>query len=219
MARLNGLPILPALAVLALTHAPVCLACQDRITDQIVHEASVGNGAALTRLLKSSQVPRAVKNEALQCAAWKGQVPTVRILLDHGADVNCVSDGETVLYQAARRDNLALASLLIKRGARVRADKSALMVASSWCHTRVLALLMRHGANVNCKDENGETPLMAAAGSDIGTSDRVATMRLLLAHHADVHARDNRRNTPLWYAHKAGNHDAISTLKHAGAKG
>ena len=57
----------------------------------------------------------------LHCAAWKGHVEAVRVLLDAGANIGAVNSndhyGTTPLHAAAHGNQRAVAELLIARGA------------------------------------------------------------------------------------------------------
>jgi ankyrin repeat protein len=55
---------------------------------------------------------------ALHRAAQHGDVPVMRLLIDHGADVNALSrNGQNVLYCAAGHGHLSAVRLLLARGA------------------------------------------------------------------------------------------------------
>jgi len=59
----------------------------------------------------------------LHTAAQEGFVHGIRVLLDHGADIEARNiDGETPLLIAARRQKYAAVSLLLERGASLRAE-------------------------------------------------------------------------------------------------
>ena len=69
-----------------------------------------------------------------------------------------------------------------------------------------LRTLIEGGANVNGKDEIGQTPLHHAKNKEVA--------ELLIAHGADVNARDNGRSTPLHYASDA---EVVELLLSCGA--
>jgi len=59
----------------------------------------------------------------LHTAAQEGFIHGIRVLLDHGADIEARNiDGETPLLIAARRQKYGAVSLLIERGASLRAE-------------------------------------------------------------------------------------------------
>jgi GTPase SAR1 family protein len=74
------------------------------------------------------------------------------------------------------------------------------MKASHAGHTKVVELLLKHGANINLQDNNGYHSLMAASQSN--NSDVV---KVLLNHGADVNLKDNNGQT----AAKMTNNDDI----------
>lgn len=76
-------------------------------------------------------------------------------------------------------------------------------------HNKILALLLAKNADVNAKNESGETPLhIAAVGDFTGSAE------LLLAGKADVNAGNLEGNTPL---HMAGSKEMAELLVAKGA--
>ena len=72
-------------------------------------------------------------------AAYSGQLPMVKLLLDAGADVNSQDhEGVTALSYASNRGDLELENLLLNKGAdanvRDNAGKTTLMWATSMGH-------------------------------------------------------------------------------------
>jgi hypothetical protein len=59
-------------------------------------------------------------------------------------------------------------------------------------YVNIIKLLIEYGADVNVKDESGQTPLLIAA-----TVPYLEGIRVLIENGADVNAMDNEGNTPL----------------------
>ena len=83
-----------------------------------VDAAGIGRLDVLARLFVSSSSDEAVA--ALLMASWYDQREAVTFLLDHGVDVGArdPQDGDTALHHAAYTGNVALAELLLRRGAK-----------------------------------------------------------------------------------------------------
>jgi len=112
--------------------------------------------AALPAALASAPTPPApdspVAGATLRRAAERGDIPKLQVLFDLGVDVN----------------------------ARDADDRSALLLAVLNGRTKVVELLLAHGANVNAADRTGTTPLRAA--QSMHQTDIAATLRSAGAH-------------------------------------
>jgi len=75
------------------------------------------------------------------------------------------------------------------------------------------------GANVNCRDTNGLTPLLQTLHDVTAPIDanRRECVAFLLAHGARVDDVDNDKRTALIYATRAGDMETIRMLVQAGA--
>ena len=130
---------------------------------------------------------------ALMFAARMGHPESVRILLDAGADPNIVSSSvpsgfetvgdhppATALQEAIRNGHLAIAEMLIKRGAKI--DPGSVALAGRHGDVGLLSKLLRDGADLNASSGNEfyPTPLCAAAGSG-----KLEAVTWLIANGAD----------------------------------
>ena len=88
----------------------------------------------------------------------------------------------------------------------------ALFSAIEHNYIDIVQLFLAAGADVNAKDNEGETALMTAASD--GSTEIV---RQLLAAGADVHAKDNRGKTALIFAVRDGSTEKVQQLLAAGA--
>lgn len=91
----------------------------------------------------------------LHCAAWKGHVEIVELLLSAGAEIDVHSNnahwGTTALHAASHGKRTAVAKLLIQRGAEINL-RSPLNHSTALGHTKmhnataVAKVLLQHGA-------------------------------------------------------------------------
>ncbi|UQN05081.1 ankyrin repeat domain-containing protein [Deinococcus sp. QL22] len=147
-------------------------------------------------------------------AAATGETACLRTLLDADAPlVNAVSpDGFTPLGLAAFFGQEAVAAELLARGANVNAvSANAMQVqplhsAVAGNHTGLARLLLSHGADVNAVQQDGFTPLMAAAQH--GNADLVED---LLAAGADAAAQTDDGRSAASIAQEEG-HSALAAF-------
>lgn len=99
----------------------------------------------------------------------KDNVKTIRLLLNHNADVHAKSDsfGSTPLNEAVFVEKYEIVKLLIEHGSDVNnhSDEDGSTPLHEACRNsesdlRIVKFLMKNGADVNAPDFKGRTPLM-----------------------------------------------------------
>ena len=137
-------------------------------------------------------------------ATYYGNAEALTVLLDAGVpvDIGAGTQRGSPLYRAcwSRSANAAqVVQLLLQRGAAANTPRpqpagSALHRAVSSDEVAVVEVLLRAGAMVDARDEQGRTPLMCWGYSE---DSALAGARLLLAAGAAPNAADNEGNTAL----------------------
>ena len=173
---------------------------------------------AVALLVGLSGVSAAAQTAPLADAAERRDHAAVRALLKQRADVNLAQpDGMTPLHWAAHHDEIELAGLLNRAGAKVKAVSrygvTPLSLACANGSTPLIELLVKAGADPNSPLPGGETPLMTAA-----RTGRLAAVKALLAHGALPDGKEDRRGqTALMWAAAEGHADVVQALIDAGA--
>ncbi|KAI8514586.1 Unconventional myosin-XVI [Branchiostoma belcheri] len=127
---------------------------------------------------------------ALHVASVNGKTGVVKLLIQHGADVEARNEADrTALHWASGQGQTGVVKLLIQHGADLEArdndDRTALHWASRNGYTRIVELLIQHGADVGARDKNDRTALHVAS-----LYEHTGVVELLIQHGADVGARD-----------------------------
>eukprot|EP01032_Pedospumella_encystans_P008759 gene8759-10361_t len=192
-----------------------------------------GSAADCAKFLKKGAKPNFFfrpedHKNALHVAAEHGHTEVVKMLLEHGAEVNCksVADQTTALTLAASHNNDAnLIKVLLEHGATVNHGNgygnTALHEACRMGHGAVINILLEHGADVNAKNHKGSTPLhMFCYGNPkAGAKDlhSRALCETLLKNGAGVNTPDNRGATPVLVCAASGRIDLLELLVARGA--
>ncbi|MCP4397122.1 MAG: hypothetical protein GY801_07475, partial [bacterium] len=156
---------------------------------------------------------------ALTCAAHGDHVETVKVLLEHGADINTSGAGEAeALYRATSAE---MVKVLFEHGANVSAS-AVEMVEVLKAHEGTddsPANAANNSADVNAKDhEESSTVFMKpTALMKAARRGEVGAIKVLLAYGADVNAKIMRGDTALMWAVKADNAGIVNILLAHGA--
>lgn len=158
-------------------------------------------------------------------AVKSGRVDLVNFLLDGGAQLcRQDADNETALWPAIRWNRTEVVELLLSRDQAIRLDHatatprpriSALSLAASMTEDRTVIMesLLRHGADLSAREENGYQALDFAA-----LEGCLENLRALLRHGADVNSTNAGRTwTPLGTAARQDRADVLELLVEHGA--
>lgn len=181
-----------------------------------------GNAAIVEQLLKAGEDPNAVVSvtgdTALMLAARTGKPDAVKVLLDHGADVNKTnSQGQTALMWAAAEKNAASIQVLIEHKADLNAKThaappprpldtifsapypvggmTALLFSARQNDRKSAELLLAAGANINETAQDGTSPVLVAI-----LNGHYALANFFLEKGADPNAADGKGRAALYAA-------------------
>lgn len=156
---------------------------------------------------------------ALQKVAARGKLSLVRLLLEHGAEVNPRRDNEVPpLVKATEGGQADIVAELLKRNAdpngRNRNGQTALFSACMKGHNKVVEILLSGRASVEVQDKEGRSPLLFLASEKPGKGKKwtIETLKLLLSHGANIEVKDQIGRTPLLWAATNGNIDLVRIL-------
>ncbi|GMG13698.1 unnamed protein product [Aspergillus oryzae] len=149
----------------------------------------------------------------LSWAIINGQVEAVSLLLKAGAAIDVKDDiGGTPLEYAICSGNNEVWNIVKKKGSQnhhLSIDKiqtRLLISAARKGNGAIVTLLLENNADIDSRDESGQTPLSWAA-----ENGHEAVVRLLLENNADIDSRDENGQTPLSRAAENG-HEAVVRL-------
>lgn len=204
------------LCALALSAAALAQATP---VDDLVMAAEMNDPRVVLSLLLKGVDPNLTDSRgrtALFTAVREGSQKALESLLaSPQTNVNAVNaDGETPLMLAAIRGALPAVQALVKRGAAVnRKGWTPLHYACSGPDNGVAAFLIKEGAELNARSDNGTTPLMMAAR--YGNGDLVP---LLLKAGAEPRAANEQELTAADFAQRSGRDRMAADLRRAMAE-
>src|SRR5580692_6105077 len=201
--------------------AMIAISAMAQDPDPIYSAIRENNLTQLKALLGQNSVAAVADSRGitpLMYAAEIGSLDAMRLLIDHGADVNAQNAfGSTALMWSV--SDPAKVRLLLDHGAQVntaaRSGRTALIIAAfTNPSAEVVRLLLAKGAKVDIMDKRHVTPMNAATfGNDS------ATVQLLLDAGADIDTPDTFIGlTPLMNAAGNRNVEAVKLLLAKGAK-
>ena len=159
----------------------------------LVVAAACNQSAQILRLLLDAGANVAGVDDwgwsALIWAANRGNVDSVRLLIDRGVPIDYAApfDGITALITAAANGNSETVRLLVNRGARVelrmKNGANALIEAAKRNHAETVDVLITNGgADVNARDETSGYSAVTWAAS----RGHIETVRLLISRGVDL---------------------------------
>jgi ankyrin repeat protein len=204
---------------LLLDHGADLDAATGNMGEKPLHQVSYGkyrsqeDGVRVAQLLfdRGADVNTRGKDDwtPLHLASYYGNVEIVRLLLDHGADLDAATGnkGEKPLHKVtygkyrSQEDGVRVAQLLLDRGTDVNTrrkdDWTPLHAASYNANAEIVQFLIDHGAGVDAVNKSGGTPLHdVSKGKYESQEDGVRVALLLLDHGADVNAKVRSGHTP-----------------------
>lgn len=147
--------------------------------------------------------PREVLSAELLEACLRVDEERARLAVKEGADVNFRDhEGKSPLLLMLESQRMALAALLVEKGADVNAAArgsgkviggyTPLMAAIGHGDPGMTLLLLEHGADPNAVDEEGRSALWLSL-----ENSQFEILDILLAHGADIDLKDKDGSTPL----------------------
>uniref|UniRef100_A0A8C1MKE6 Ankyrin repeat domain 52 n=1 Tax=Cyprinus carpio TaxID=7962 RepID=A0A8C1MKE6_CYPCA len=198
--------------------------------------AASADGALCLELLVNNGANNKAGKSPLHVAAIHGHFTRSQILLQNGAEVECVDKyGYTPLHSAAKHGHELLITTLLNNGADVArrgingmtplhlavfygfSDCCQKLLSSDICHpSKNVCLSNKHlllaGFDINTVDSQGRTCLHVAA-----SGGNVECLKLLLNSGAALNKKDNFGRSPLHYTSVNGSYLCTVALVKAGA--
>ena len=174
-----------------------CMACLKAV------RAALANGA------DANMPQRGMNYTPLMVAAKRwGFGEVLRTLLAHGADANARDvNRRTALDNALCSEDADNVRLLLEGGAKVNQPGLLSYVIRRCMNREILRVMIEHGADVNMRDEEGDTALHEAV--DMSSAE---TVWLLLKAGADPNARNKRGESPMSLAQSRNDTEALTLL-------
>lgn len=160
------------------------------------------------------------KDSPLHAASQAGHGEIARQLLLHGADVNLKGEADMtpLFYAVAKNDGNSCVDVLLEYGADVNAEdneqRTPLLVATQNGELETSRKLLKHGAGIDHRAEDGWTPLACCIFWNMYDS-----ILLLLEWDADYMIKTDDGDTVLHIAAQFADLDTLEVLRDAGLEG
>lgn len=190
-----------------------------------IHEAAYHNAVeCLQMLIHTDSSENYIKTKtfegfcALHLAVSQGHWKVTQILLEAGADPNATTLEETTpLFLAVESGQIDVLKLLLQHGANVNGSHSmcgwnSLHQASFQGNAEAIKLLLKQGADRECQDDFGITPLFVAA-----QYGKLESLSILISSGANVNCQALDKATPLFIAAQEGHTKCVELLLSNGA--
>lgn len=147
----------------------------------------------------------------LMGAVYGGSSRIVSLLLESGADVNATDTNDnTALIIACDKNRYTIIIQLVNHGADINQVNGSGYSVLFFIHNNHIAeTLLKLGANVNIKDEDGVSPLLYYIDK---FSVDPNLIKLLINYGADINAEDDYHRTPLLLACSRKTPDIVELL-------
>ena len=194
------------------------------IVDMLLQKGTKLNppGEPLLHIASSDAAKWKTVDEPGETRSVEHMLPTIKLLLQQGVNVNDISDeGDTVLYHACKSQQLELVQVLLEAGADVNLLSNGLHPLIAVCdfgNAELISLLVKAGADVECnKGRPCKSPLAVAC-----FMQNVALVGTLLEHGANPNLASScdshpKHRFPLFIAVDKGNIHITTSLLNANA--
>ncbi|KAB8214174.1 ankyrin repeat-containing domain protein [Aspergillus novoparasiticus] len=214
LALATGMGKLEAARVLLEAGANIERICTRNQMDALFNAVDRGNATVVSLLIEYGANLERRDNDGmtpLAYAAFFRRPEAAEVLLNHGANVNALSQGLTALSWAIDEGKVPMVKLLLENGADLTITNEPLLLRilkSNRIHNQeadaaIVELLLNHGADPNCCDRKGRTPLFLAA-----VKQKLDSMRVLLARGANPNREDEEIDLLSWAFLKG--HEGVS---------
>ena len=172
----------------------------------------LGDGETVRRLVVEGKVDVKSDPAPLYEAIHRGDIGSVRLFLEYGANPDGFGgDGTPILRALERGSSGLIVKALLEAGAdlncRTVQGEIPLTVRTDLYTLEAIKAMVEFGADVNSRNVLGETALMKASACG-----QVLVAEYLLKQGADPRLRDNRGWTALTHATKTGKEAVIRLL-------